>query len=155
MRRRRVLFGISAVVAGFAGCLVPNIREMSMEASENSPMPGVEWRVIIEAENISGMHLSSVPRNEGGEPGPIEFITFGAQSESSGVQVSPIPDRETDSSPPYWFWNSRVSVEAMVPYTVSDDAEPGEYEYEVTVFADDNPDSKSKTEAFTITIQDS
>lgn len=152
MRRRRILFGISAVVVGFSGCME---REMDIEASENSPVPGVEWRVIIEAENIAGMQLSSVPRNEEGDPEPIKFVTHGAQTESSGVQMEPMPDRVTDTSPPYWFWNSRVSVEAMVPYTVSDDAEPGEYEYEITVFADDDPDSKTKTRAFTITIQES
>lgn len=43
----------------------------------------------------------------------------------------------------------------MIPYIVSGDAEPGEYEYEVTVFADDNPDSTSTTEVSTITIQES
>lgn len=128
---------------------------MRVDASETSSVPGAEWRVIITAENIAGMHLSPVPPNDGSAPDPIEFITHGAQSESTGVQMEPQPDRVLDTTPPYWFWDSRVSVEAMIPYTVSEDADPGKYEYTVTVFAEDDPESSSKTRTVPIEIRTS
>ena len=150
MIRRRVLVGTAAVMAGVAGCLG---RDMRVEASEPTTAPGAEWRVIIEADHISGMQLSSVPDTR--DVAPIEFVTGGARTEASGVQIEPVPDSVVDGSPPYWLWDSRVSVEAVIPYSVADDVAPGEYEYEVTVFADADPDARSISRTASITVPES
>lgn len=150
MLRRRVLVGTAVVMAGVAGCMG---RDMRVEASEPTTAPGAEWRVVIEADHIAGMQLSSIPDTR--ESAPIKFVTDGARTESSGVEIEPVPDSVVDASPPYWFWDSRVSVEVGIPYSVTDDVAPGEYEYEVTVFADADPDARSISRTASITVPES
>jgi len=107
--------------------------------SEPKIVPGDEAVLTVEATNVAGVTLS-LP--------DTDVVTIDANDHD----WSPPPDTTLDSYPQIWFWSSQSTVEGKFPVTATEDADPGEYSYEVTVYADDDSDAESVTEEFTIAV---
>jgi hypothetical protein len=144
MSRRRFVAGLlSAGAAALAGCAGDRDGEWdpTIDGEEPTIPRGGETTVTVEATDAGGFSFRPPP---GG-------ITLGLSA--SEREVTPSPDSGADSYPPRWFWSGRTSVTVRVPIAVGESAEPGEYQYGVTVYPDADSE-RSVRESFPITVSD-
>lgn len=151
MNRRQFLAVNSVYLLGMlAGCSSEdeseedqNVENWSPEIQATEPElePGDEGSIIIEATEIAGFTFSTLP-----DPNRIDLY--------NDIEWSPRQDSAADTRPQHWYWDTRTDVEGELPVIVPDDAASGEYTFEVEVFADDHPDSETRTEEFSLTIVD-
>lgn len=152
MHRRTILAGATSTLAATVGCLgrieyrlgaEPDRGDRewstSLDATEPELEPGEEGTLTVEASDVAGLTFAALP-------GDAVEIAVGH------AELSPPADHGEDSYPPRWYWSARTAVEITAPVTVAADASPGEYDYEVAVFADDTSDAESITRTFTITV---
>lgn len=155
-RRKFMLVAGATGLVGTSGCLTSALpgdnnsgggtvtddssnSEPTVDGEEPELTPGAETTLTVTANNITDLHFSELPDRE--------VIEFDLDSD----HVSPAPEAIDQSYPPHWSWSSRTSVTVDAPVTVADDAEPGEYPYEVTVLTD-NDKSTEMAEEFVITV---
>lgn len=125
MRRRPVIATIAGASTGIAGCLGNDSEgpEPTVDGEDVSVAPGEERTVSIEIEHVGSVLVSALPEAEG------VSLPLGDASFST-----PPADRD-DSYPPYWTWSpAEDAIEIELPVRVADDAEPGEYRYEVSAW---------------------
>jgi len=142
MNRRR--FAAALLTAGtvpLAGCASDGEWDPTVDGDAPTIPPGEEATVTVSATDIGGFNFRPPP----------DGISIGwAASERS---VSPPPDSGEDSAPPRWFWSRRTDVTVEVPIGVAGTADPGEYQYEVTVLPDDDSEREVR-KSFDITVTD-
>ncbi|ELZ16224.1 hypothetical protein C478_03407 [Natrinema thermotolerans DSM 11552] len=145
---RRALLSSAAVtsIGAFAGCLGARAqRSPSIGGGTVSLGPGEETTLYLSATTVGAIEFERVPATE--------TVVF----EIDAATLSPSPSDRTDSSPPCWRWaETRSNVDLEVPIRAAEDAEPGEYAYAVTAWADaDRDDADSVTKEHTIAVTDS
>jgi len=148
MNRRQLLAsGGTGMTLGLVGC-IDSVYGLAggtnwsptVDGSEPTVTPGDEATLTVQAMEVAALQIIE---SDG------DALTI--EKNISDAEVSPIPYTQLDSDPPYWLWESRTSVEAAFPLSVAADAEPGEYHYEVRVFAEETLDTES-VESFTVTV---
>ena len=142
MNRRRFAAGLlTAGTVPLAGCGSDGEWDPSIDADAPTLSPGEETTVTVRASDVGGFAFRPPP----------DGISIGwTASERS---VSPPPDSGEDSAPPRWFWSRRTDVTVEVPIAVAETADPGEYQYGVVVFPNDDSD-REVSESFDITVTD-
>jgi len=142
MDRRRFAAGVfSAGAVALAGCTGDGEWNPEIDGDAPTLSPGKEAIVTVRATDVGGFAFRSSP----------DGISIGwTASERS---VSPSPDSGADSAPPRWFWSQRTDVTIEVPIGVAETADPGEYQYGVTVFPDEDSERRVR-ESFAITVTD-
>lgn len=147
MNRRALLSSAAVASVGvLAGCLGARARESpSIGGGTVTLGPGEETALYLSAKTVGAVGFDRVPA--------AETVAF----EIDAATLSPSPSDRTDSSPPRWRWaETRSSVDLEVPIRAAEDAEPGEYAYAVTAWADaDRDDAESVTKEHTIAVTDS
>ena len=142
MNRRR--FAAALLAAGtvpLAGCAGDGAWDPTVDGGTPTLSPGEEATVTVRASDVGGFSFHPPP----------DGITIGWTD--SERDVSPSPDSGADSAPPRWFWSRRTDVTVEVPIGVAETAAPGEYQYGVTVFPDEDSE-QSVDKSFEITVTD-
>ncbi|OVE83748.1 hypothetical protein [Natronolimnobius baerhuensis] len=149
---RRTVFTTGGVgtVLGIIGCLDDGDSENSTTSTDNwTPTltvpevtleQGGDTTVTLEATDVAGVHVSAVPHTTA--------ITVAYDSSDA----SPSPDRIVDTLPLHLYWDSREDVVVDVHIDASEDVDPGEYQFAVTVFDQDGENREDSTEESRITI---
>lgn len=102
--------------------------------------PGETGTVVIKAREVATMTVSPSLNN----PVPLDYENASFSKHSKIMSVA-------QSYPPQWHWSSpQKQVTVRVPFHVPDDAQPGAYEYSVTVSNESASDGV--TEQFTMTV---
>lgn len=151
MRRRPLVATIAGAGAGIAGCLGDGSDdpEPTIDGENVSVAPGEERTVTVAVEEAGSVLVSALPEAEGVTL-PLEEASF-----------SVAPDGRDDSYPPYWHWSpTEEAIEIELPVRVADDAEPGEYRYEISAWSVeveggegvDRIDAEAVREEFTIEV---
>lgn len=132
MKRRSFTTGcglaVSAALGGCLGSADPSDKQESagweptVTASDPELKAGDEATLTVEATDVSGVWISKQPDSDAIE------MAF------SAVELSPSPATVYTMHPPAWIWDTRTDVELEIPITVSAEADPAEYPYEITVY---------------------
>jgi len=148
-RRTFLAAGSANVLFGVSGCIGADDEAWSPDVTGNEPEldPGDETIVQIEASPVSGVQVTPNGDTGSGLGDALVELDIG------NATKSPRPDAQQDSFPPTWLWDSQTSVEVEVPVQIADNAESGEYPYEVTV-QEQASGGQSDTFEFTISVVD-
>lgn len=125
MRRRPLVAAIAGASTGLAGCLGggSDDPEPTIDGEDVTVAPGEERTVSIEIEDAGSVVVSALPESEDVSL-PLAEASFSTE-----------PSDQDDSYPPYWTWSPvEDRVELELPIRVADDADPGEYGFELSAW---------------------
>ena len=143
MKRRKFSSALLTVgTVAVAGCIGDGEWSPTIDGGELRLSPGEESTITVEATDIGGFSFQPEP----------EGVTI--ETDLSEINVTPPPDSGGDSDPPQWYWSSRTDVTVEAPITIAESVEPGEYQYGVTVYLNDDSD-RTVQEEFDLTITSS
>ena len=114
----------------------------TVDAEELTLAPGAETTLHIEVADVQGLQLR-LPIHT--DDDPLEF--------PEGVSTpSPSPDRQTDVSPPKWYWTDCTDVAIDVPVEVDQGAQPTKIDYTVHLVQSLDETGESMDKTFTISV---
>lgn len=132
--RRQILFGLSAVLTGVAGCIAESDDTASFSVSEPTIEQGETVAIDIDATNALRLRFSEPPV----EAQPSNIETSGDLKSVFDIlfenaDFTPSPDAIWESEPPTWEWSSGQNIEGQLPIRAFSDAPPGTYQLALSV----------------------